>query len=201
MKKNAYIDISGQKFGRLTAISHVCNESGCVFFRFKCECGNEKIINKANVVRGGTTSCGCYQKERAGESGDRVREWYKNPNNKELHRRNTPSGKRHLWYNHGLSDENRKTRRYIEVSKIYKDWQKLVFNTDKYKCVKCGCCSRKDKKTLCAHHILPWLNWPELRYELKNGVTLCTKCHNKYHSLYGKSENCNHQTLMEFLGD
>lgn len=38
----------------------------------------------------------------------------------------------------------------------------------------------------------------EKRYDVLNGVTLCNKCHLKFHSLYGKNEN-NLEQLQEFF--
>lgn len=53
------IDITGQKFGKLTAIkfSHIQNKKH--FWLFKCDCGNLKTCSKATVTRGESKSCGC----------------------------------------------------------------------------------------------------------------------------------------------
>ena len=60
-------------------------------------------------------------------------------------------------------------------SSEYKNWRQNV-----YKRVKCG-----SKEKLNAHHIKSWKNYPELRYDLNNGVTLCEKCHIAWHKKYG----------------
>jgi 5-methylcytosine-specific restriction endonuclease McrA len=52
-------DITGNKYNRLTAIEFVETRGNNAFWKFKCDCGNEKIINKAAVLIGGTKSCGC----------------------------------------------------------------------------------------------------------------------------------------------
>jgi len=55
-------DISSQKFGRLTAIrfSHLSqNKTKLHYWLFKCDCKNEKILSKNEVVRGKAKSCGC----------------------------------------------------------------------------------------------------------------------------------------------
>lgn len=63
-------DITGIKFGKLTAIKRVDDgiSSGKSIQRwlFKCDCGNEKIIRKINVINNGHTSCGCarFYKDR-----------------------------------------------------------------------------------------------------------------------------------------
>jgi len=65
-------DLRGQRFGRLTAIECVGDKgTGGVgrklYWRCKCDCGNECIAQCNNLTRGGTTSCGCYRKERSRE--------------------------------------------------------------------------------------------------------------------------------------
>lgn len=57
----------------------------------------------------------------------------------------------------------------------YKDWQLAVFFRDNYMCRWCG----KVGEKLNAHHIFPWREREELRYDVNNGVTLCLDCHNK----------------------
>lgn len=52
-------DIVGKKFGKLTAIKRVKNKGKHLYYLFKCDCGNEKIISKEAVVEGKTKSCGC----------------------------------------------------------------------------------------------------------------------------------------------
>lgn len=57
----------------------------------------------------------------------------------------------------------------------YKTWRRLVFERDGFSCVLC-----KNKGTrLNADHIKPWALFPESRYELENGRTLCVPCHRK----------------------
>ena len=59
------IDITGQKFGRLTVIkkSDKRNSSGQVYWHCVCECGNECEINGASLRSGHTKSCGCFSAE------------------------------------------------------------------------------------------------------------------------------------------
>lgn len=56
----------------------------------------------------------------------------------------------------------------------YKYWMLQVKKADKWTCriadVNCG-------GRLEAHHILNWMDFPELRYEIKNGITLCHAHH------------------------
>lgn len=57
-------DISGKKFGRLTAIKFVEKRGRIAHWLFSCECGRQKKINKYSVTEGITISCGCFHIER-----------------------------------------------------------------------------------------------------------------------------------------
>ena len=58
------IDITGHRFGRIVAIRFSGkNKHGQRQYLFKCDCGNEKIIDAHSVKRGKTSSCGCFSKE------------------------------------------------------------------------------------------------------------------------------------------
>jgi hypothetical protein len=52
----------------------------------------------------------------------------------------------------------------------YRHWSRSVKNRDSWKCK----IDNEDcKGRLEAHHILPWSKFPELRYEINNGISLC----------------------------
>lgn len=71
-----------------------------------------------------------------------------------------------------ISTENELVRK----SSKYKKWRKSVFERDKYLCV-IGL--EKHGRRLNADHIKPFAFFPELRFELSNGRTLCVECHRK----------------------
>ena len=54
------LDLSGKKFGKLTAIKDVGRDKR--YHRLwlcKCDCGEEKVVSAGNLVWGNVTSCGC----------------------------------------------------------------------------------------------------------------------------------------------
>jgi len=58
-------DISGKKFGKLTAMKFVkSDKNNTIYWLFRCDCGNEKICKKGSVKAGYITSCGCFHSER-----------------------------------------------------------------------------------------------------------------------------------------
>ena len=62
------IDLTGQKFGRLTVEYRAGKDHrGESIWHCICECGNTKDVLSSNLRKGATQSCGCLQKERAGK--------------------------------------------------------------------------------------------------------------------------------------
>jgi hypothetical protein len=64
-----FIDLTGQKFGRLTVIKRI--ENGlCNRTRWccKCDCGNEVGVFSRGLISGQTNSCGCYKRQRISET-------------------------------------------------------------------------------------------------------------------------------------
>lgn len=81
----------------------------------------------------------------------------------------------------------------------YSEWRSLVFQRDSFTCARCGSKSGIGHTVeLQAHHIANWKDNPDKRYEVENGITLCERCHNEFHSLYGKRNN-NITQIKEFL--
>ncbi len=69
----------------------------------------------------------------------------------------------------GITQGNKRGR----GSKKYNDWRLAVFERDEFKCVWCY-----SPIYIEADHIKRWVKYPELRYIISNGRTLCHNCHN-----------------------
>jgi hypothetical protein len=67
-------------------------------------------------------------------------------------------------------------RDYLMSQKPYREWRLSVFKRDNFTCQKCN-----NKKDICAHHIKGWTKYPEFRYDVDNGQTLCKNCHQGSH--------------------
>jgi len=58
------LDLTGQKFGRLTVLEDVGRRKGRVLWRCLCDCGAIVDIGAGNLQNGKTQSCGCYKREQ-----------------------------------------------------------------------------------------------------------------------------------------
>jgi 5-methylcytosine-specific restriction endonuclease McrA len=88
------------------------------------------------------------------------------------------SGELHWNWQGGKTSENVRLRKSLE----YKLWRDAVFKRDNYTCV--WCFSRGAR--LVADHIKRWSDYPELRFAIDNGRTLCRSCHEKTDTYGGK---------------
>lgn len=66
-----------------------------------------------------------------------------------------------------------KTNNEIRRSPQYKRWQHAVYMRDGYLCQICGIKGNK----LNANHIKKFSDYPDLRFDINNGITLCVNCH------------------------
>lgn len=62
----------------------------------------------------------------------------------------------------------------LRASSKLKAWRLKIFKRDNFTCQNC-----ESKKDIQAHHIKAWSSYPRSRYIIKNGITLCEKCHRK----------------------
>ena len=60
------IDLTGQKFGRLTVVSHAGRDKhGNAKWNCVCDCGAERTVIGSSLRSGGSLSCGCWQRDLA----------------------------------------------------------------------------------------------------------------------------------------
>lgn len=76
----------------------------------------------------------------------------------------------HFWKG-GITPINKSIRTSLE----YRLWRESVYIRDNYICQIC----KKRGGKLQADHIKPFSKYPELRFDINNGRTLCIECHRK----------------------
>ena len=85
MTKKKIIDISGEKYGRLTVIRFLEKVGRRSYWECVCDCGNVIRAEKSHLRSGHTKSCGCLKNEivgnrnrRTGLSGTKIHFCYRN---------------------------------------------------------------------------------------------------------------------------
>jgi hypothetical protein len=78
-------------------------------------------------------------------------------------------GEKHPNWKGGLTPISLRIRHSIE----YRLWREAIFARDNWTCQNCG----RKGGDLEAHHLKGFALFPELRFALDNGVTLCKSCH------------------------
>jgi 5-methylcytosine-specific restriction endonuclease McrA len=166
--KKMFKDETGNKYEKLTAIKYIGNRK----WEFICDCGEKCTKDIADVRRGKVRSCGCLKKE-----------YQQKRKNGEV---DFPPN-----YNPNMTDTERER---LRVTPEYREWQNNVKKKNNFTCQKCNQLGGK----LTSHHIRSFIEYPELRYEITNGITFCKKCHKKFHSIYGV-KRFNEENLKEYL--
>lgn len=82
------------------------------------------------------------------------------------------------------------TNEEIRKSPEYQAWRKAVLKRDGYMCVWC-----RSTKNLEVDHVYPFAYFPELRFDIKNGRTLCQPCH-KQTITYGSNAKIFYQRII-----
>jgi hypothetical protein len=86
------------------------------------------------------------------------------------------------------TDESKIWRKRVE----YRKWRKEVFTKDSYLCQICG----KNTRDLHPHHLNSFDKFVEQRFDVNNGVTLCTKHHKQFHKEHGYGKNTTEQYVI-----
>lgn len=67
----------------------------------------------------------------------------------------------------------------IRYKSLHRDWSNKVRERDNWTCQKCGI----KKDNVIAHHPKEWDDYPKLRFNVNNGITLCRGCHCTIHKI------------------
>lgn len=170
--KKGIKDISGQVFGRLTAL--YIWETSPVTWLFLCECGTTILRKPGAVVHGSIKSCGCLNIEVKKVNMSALLDRQKIEREIKHKDPSTPAN----------------LNRFARTCEKSPLWRQEVYQRDSYTCQDCG-----DARggNLHAHHIvhladlLVGLKTPEevlespKVWDISNGVTLCNDCHAKRH--------------------
>lgn len=86
--------------------------------------------------------------------------------NQKMAVRNNRGEKHYRW----MSDRSKLKKKQERNDSAYHEWRKSVRDRDGWQCKMSNSdCLGK----VVAHHILSWSKFPDLRYEINNGITLC----------------------------
>lgn len=177
-------EMIGQKYGRLTIVGMDIEDYDKNYGKYlgarvfcQCDCGSPvKSIYLSHVTSGKIISCGCYHSEiTSGENN-------------------------HNWKG-GITPEIRAARTSTE----YIHFHKAALEKDWYTCQCCGKKSDGTKGNMHIHHILPFNEYKELRFDPSNGMALCFDCHDVksdvgFHHIYGTHNNTPEQ-LEEYINN
>ena len=81
------------------------------------------------------------------------------------------AGKKHYRW---IEDRSKLAKKQERNDSAYREWRLNVYKRDNYKC---RICNEDCSGRIIAHHILGWSKYPELRYDVNNGITLCQAHH------------------------
>lgn len=113
-----------------------------------------------------------------------LRKTFSSPSYKELFRQRileqNRKGPTHWNWKGGITSINQQERNTEPML----TWKRLVMERDLYHCVVC----KKQSDNLVAHHIQPYSAFPELRTDIKNGMTLCSPCHKFIHTYFREAQ-------------
>ena len=103
------------------------------------------------------------------------------------------SKENHPMWKSELTDEQRERHRRCPENTAF---VKKVIARDNHTC---QCCGEICNHNAIAHHLYSYTDYPDLRYDETNGITLCENCHKNFHMKYGYGYNTKEQ-FEEWIG-
>lgn len=195
--------LEGTRIGKLSIIEYIGWIKKKSWYKCVCDCGN--VFNRrADILIEGVdrckSDCPIGNKPRADKGTRRKPDAWKLYScdicGEEYERLECTAAKKHnfcskdcrrkgikFWMNGELNHsyiENREDLSDIRQSIEGKSWILKVFKRDDYRCTVC-----KEHGKIQAHHLKSFTRFPEFRFDLNNGATMCEECHKEFHSLYG----------------
>lgn len=201
--------LSGDRYGRLKVnrYSYTIQSKGQSKAYWECECDCDKTcFVTADSLKGGKVrSCGCLLVEFArgrfqelrvprpktgkhkpcDNCGDEiyVPRWkqskfenhYCSPKCRAIHKATVLVGENHHAY---IKDRSKLAKRRHSAENTH--WRLAVLKRDGYLC---QCCYEYGETHV--HHLKSFARFPELRFDVDNGVTMCEPCHKEFHRVYG----------------
>ena len=170
IKETLTHDLRTKKYTKLTPVDVDNTKNDKVYWLCQCDCGNKCSVPATSLVTGNTKSCGCILKNQ--------------------------KGKNHPRWRHDITDEEREIGKRKWNTDEHKKWRTSVFLRDNYVCQISG----QSGGQLVSHHIKSWNIYKNLRFDIKNGITMSRKLHIQFHRKYGYGNN-NEFQLKEFINE
>ncbi len=158
----------------------------------QCDCGNFLITPVRYFTKDVLHNCGCevhVEKERMRKIKHKASKiaWTRPGYREQYIGENS-----YNWKGGKYTGDNRKSVDYLK-------WRKSVYERDEYICQICGVRSNRENQ-LNAHHLHSYNDFPDMRLDISNGITLCENHHTEFHMQYGYGHNWAWQ-YEEFTGD
>lgn len=138
---------------------------------------NGRIFTKEHKTKIGTANSISLKGRKLSEE---TKKRMKQNNSKYWLGKKRPTGEDSCHWKGGVTKENERLRCCVE----YNLWREAVLKRDNYTCIWCGLYDKSNH----ADHIKPFGLYPELRFAIDNGRTLCEKCHRTTYKDYFKDE-------------
>ena len=177
------LDITNQKFGKLTAIQKAPSRSGKTYWLCRCECGVEKEVQTSHLKNGSTQSCGSFKCKSLSSSAANIQCEICGAEFK------TTSGTRKYCYE--CSPSYDKSSKALTIIALRKAMKKEAVKRKGGKCEKCG--YDKCLGALHFHHRNPQEkdfglgedgvshSWATYLNEVAKCDLLCANCHAEAH--------------------